>query len=138
LCADQLNPLLPGRSFVYVSQFSDKGVILMAEKSAIQRIKDLDSERASIFDQAKEEALEKAKAAVAELNALGLNYTLSNGAGKAAKTGPAKGQRTIKAEACPICEFQTSPPHDGRTHRSQKKKGPFSAAELKEKGLVKV
>ena len=39
------------------------GVIRMAEKSAIQRIKDLDAERASIFDQAKEEALEKAKAA---------------------------------------------------------------------------
>ena len=33
----------------------------MAEKSAIQRIKDLDAERASIFDRAKEEALEKAK-----------------------------------------------------------------------------
>src|ERR1700722_20948367 len=115
-----------------------KGVIRMAEKSAIQRIKDLDAERASIFDQAKEEALEKAKVAVAELNALGLNYVLSNGAGKSAKTGPAKGQRTIKAEACPICEFQTSPPHDGRTHRSQKRKAAFSAAELKEKGLVKV
>ena len=42
----------------------------MAEKSAIQRIKDLDAERASIFDQAKEEALEKAKAAVAELKLL--------------------------------------------------------------------
>jgi hypothetical protein len=89
-------------------------------------------------DQAKEEALEKAKVAVAELNAPGLNYVLSNGAGKSAKTGPAKGQRTIKAEACPICEFQTSPPHDGRTHRSQKRKAAFSAAELKEKGLVKV
>jgi hypothetical protein len=47
-------------------------------------------------------------------------------------------RRTIKAAACPICEFQTSPPHDGRTHRKQKKKGPFSAPELKEKGLVKV
>ena len=110
----------------------------MADKSAIQRIKDLDAERASIFDQAKEEALEKAKVAVAELNALGLNYILSNGAGRSAKTGPAKGQRNIKAEACPICEFQTSPPHDGRTHRSQKRKAAFSAAELKEKGLVKV
>jgi hypothetical protein len=110
----------------------------MAEKSAIQRIKDLDAERASIFDQAKEEALEKAKAAVAELNALGLNYTLSNGAGKQSKAASAKGKRSIKAAACPICEFQTSPPHDGRTHRNQKKKGPFSAAELKEKGLVKV
>jgi hypothetical protein len=113
-------------------------VIRVAEKSAIQRIKDLDAERASIFDQAKEEALEKAKAAVAELNALGLNYTLSNSAGKQANTGPATGKGAIKAAACPICEFQTTPPHDGRTHRNQKKKGPFSVAELKEKGLVKV
>jgi hypothetical protein len=114
------------------------GVIRVAEKSAIQRIRDLDAERASIFDRAKEEALEKAKAAVAELNDLGFNYTLTNGAGKAAKAGSAKGKRTIKAAACPICEFQTTPPHDGRTHRNQKKKCPFSAAELKEKGLVKV
>src|SRR5580704_999585 len=113
-----------------------KGDIRVAEKSAIQRIKDLDAERASIFDRAKEEALEKAKAAVAELNDLGFNYTLTNGAGRAAKAG--KGKRTIKVAACPICEFQTTPPHDGRTHRSQKKKSPFSAAELKEKGLMKV
>jgi hypothetical protein len=113
-------------------------VIRVAEKSAIQRIKDLDAERASIFDHAKEEALEKAKAAVAELNGLGLNYTLTNGAGKAAKAASGKGERAIKAAACPICEFQTTPPHDGRTHRNQKKKGPFSAAELKEKRLVKV
>ena len=109
----------------------------MAEKSAIQRIKDLDAERASIFDHAKEEALEKAKAAVAELNDLGFNYTLTNG-GKQAQARSGKGKRTIKAAACPICEFQTAPPHDGRTHRNQKKKIPFSAAELKEKGLVKV
>jgi hypothetical protein len=110
----------------------------MAEKSAIQRIKDLDAERASIFDQAKEEALEKAKAAVAELNALGLNYTLGSGTGKQGKAATGKGKGAIKAAACPICGFQTMPPHDGRTHRNQKKKGPFSAAELKEKGLVKV
>jgi hypothetical protein len=61
-----------------------------AVKSAIQRIKELDAERASIFEQAKEEALEKAKAAVAELNALGLNYTLINGAGRQGTRGPAK------------------------------------------------
>jgi hypothetical protein len=121
MCAHEL-ALLPGHIFVYVLQFKQLGVIRMAEKSAIQRIKDLDAERASIFDQAKEEALEKAKAAVAELNALGLNYTLTNGAGKQAKTGSAKEKRTIKAAACPICQFQTTPPHDGRTHRNQKKK----------------
>src|SRR6266853_2564024 len=65
--------------------------------------------------------------------------TVRGGAGgKQAKAGPGKGKGAIKAAACPICEFQTTPPHDGRTHRNQKKKGPFSAAELKEKGLVKV
>ena len=56
---------------------------------------------------------------------------------KAAKGAPAKAKRA-KAAACPICEFQTTPPHDGRTHRNQKKKAPFSAAELTEKGLAKV
>jgi hypothetical protein len=30
------------------------------------------------------------------------------------------------------------PPHNGRAHKNQKKKAPFSAAELNEKGLVKV
>src|ERR1700686_3190580 len=94
LCADH-SPLLSGHSFVYEPQCKTMGVIRMAEKSAIQRIKDLDAERASIFDQAKEEALEKAKAAVAELNALGLNYNLTNGVGKRAKTGSAKEKRTI-------------------------------------------
>jgi DNA-binding protein H-NS len=56
---------------------------------------------------------------------------------KIAKGGAVKVKRA-KAEACPICNFQTTPPHDGRTHRSQKKKAPFSAAELTDKGLTKV
>ena len=58
------------------------GVIRMAEQSAIQRIKELDDERSKIFDQAKEEALQKATQAVADLNALGLNYQLILGSGK--------------------------------------------------------
>jgi hypothetical protein len=32
----------------------------------------------------------------------------------------------------------TAPAHDGRSHRSQKKKAPFTAAELKDKGMVKL
>ena len=63
----------------------------MAEKSAIQRIKELDSERANILAQAKEEALVKANQAIEELNALGFSYQLTNGAqkvkGKIAKEG---------------------------------------------------
>jgi hypothetical protein len=50
----------------------------MADKSAIDRIKELDEERATLFDQAKGEALRKANEAVAELNALGLHYELVN------------------------------------------------------------
>ena len=54
----------------------------MAEQSAIQRIKELDDERSKLFDQAKEEALQKATQAVADLNVLGLNYKLILGSGK--------------------------------------------------------
>jgi hypothetical protein len=57
--------------------------------------------------------------------------------GKKAKSATAKA-KPAKAETCPICDFQTTPPHDGRTHRYQKKKAPLSAAELKDKGLTKV
>jgi DNA-binding protein H-NS len=60
----------------------------------------------------------------------------ANGRTKA-KGATAKAKRA-KAEVCPICDFQTSPPHDGRTHRYQKEKAPLSAAELKDKGLAKV
>ena len=48
----------------------------MTEKTAIQRIKELDQERATLFEQAKEEALRRASQAVEDLNALGLNYRL--------------------------------------------------------------
>src|SRR5271165_3025761 len=61
---------------------------------------------------------EKAKAAVAELNALGLNYTLTSG-GKAAKAGSAKGKGAIEAAACPICGFQTAPPGGGSREKSR-------------------
>jgi hypothetical protein len=113
-------------------------VIRVTEKSAIERIKELDAERARLFEQAKEEALQKATAAITDLIALGLDYQLVSGASKLAKTGPTEILGTPKDAPCAICEFLTIPPHDRRTHRNQKKKAPFSAAELKEKGLVKV
>jgi DNA-binding protein H-NS len=60
----------------------------------------------------------------------------ANGRKKAGgATARAKG---AKAEVCPICDFQTTPKHDRRAHRYQKKKAPLSAEELKEKGLTKV
>jgi hypothetical protein len=48
----------------------------MTDKTAIQRIQELDRERAALFEQAKEEALQRANQAVDDLNALGLNYRL--------------------------------------------------------------
>ena len=51
----------------------------MSDKSPIQRIKELDQERATLFEQAKEEALRRANQAVEDLNALGLNYRLVTG-----------------------------------------------------------
>jgi hypothetical protein len=45
----------------------------MTDKTAIQRIKELDHERATLFEQAKEEALRRASQAVEDLNALGLS-----------------------------------------------------------------
>jgi hypothetical protein len=112
----------------------------MADKSAIQRIKELDEERGRIFDQAKEEALEKAKAAIAELNALGLDYTHVNGERKAAPapTASVPNKGTVKDAPCKICGFKTDPIHDARAHRSQTKKKPFTAAELEEKELTRL
>jgi DNA-binding protein H-NS len=56
---------------------------------------------------------------------------------KKASGGTAK-TKAVKADVCPICDFQTTPPHDRRAHRYQKKTAPLSAEELKEKGLTKV
>jgi hypothetical protein len=124
--------------FLLYGKTCGRGAIRVTEKSAIERIRELDAERATLFEQAKEEALKKATDAITDLIALGLDYQLISGAAKPARTGTEKVLGTAKDAPCPICEFLTIPPHDRRTHRNQKRKAPFSAAELKEKGLVKV
>src|ERR1700747_2437381 len=104
-------------------------------KSATQRIKELDAERTKLLAQEKEEVLRKANEAVAELNALGFNYQLT--VVKRQKPG-AKRKLEIKNGFCAICGFATSPAHDMRSHRWQKKKASFTAAELVQKGLGRV
>lgn len=105
----------------------------MATLSALERVKKLDAERDKILAEAKEEALGKAREAVAELNSLGFNYDITSGGKKS------KGTRQSKAGACLICEFETLPHHDGRQHRSQgKHKKAFTAADLSQMGMTKV
>jgi len=112
--------------------------------SVLEKLKALDAQRAQLLDDAKKEALENAEKAVAELNELGFHYTLSEGA---SSTSPARAPRKPSSTAskrqardvpCPICHFKTTPHHDGRMHRAQKPKKPFSVEELMEKHLTKV
>jgi hypothetical protein len=77
----------------------------MTDKTAIQRIKELDHERATLFEQAKEEALRRATQAVEDLNALGLKYRLiegESGAGSKKVSKPQqKGPTEKKSSARP-------------------------------------
>jgi DNA repair exonuclease SbcCD ATPase subunit len=111
------------------------------QKSAIEEIKELKAQLESKTEQAKAEALDKASEAIGFLRELGLdNDTILKELGFRGRT-PGKQSREAsspKDEPCPICNFQTEPPHDGRSHRGQTKKRPLTAEELEKKGLTKV
>ena len=70
----------------------------MTDKTAIQRIQELDRERAELFAQAKEEALRRATQAVEDLNALGLKYRLVEGESPAGNKSVGKTQQKGQAE----------------------------------------
>ena len=113
--------------------------------TVLEKLKALDAQRAQLLEGAKKEALDAAEKAVAELNELGFNYTLTEGAStstpRAPRKAPSKTQapkRQARDVPCPICHFKTTPHHDGRMHRSQKTKKPFSVEELMERHLAKV
>jgi hypothetical protein len=112
--------------------------------TVLEKLKALDAQRATLLEDAKKEALENAERAVAELNELGFNYSLTDGAPSTTTTrAPRKPssqapKRQKKDVPCPICNFKTNPAHDGRMHRSQKTKKPFTVEELMEKHLAKV
>ena len=113
----------------------------MADTS-LKRIAELDKERAALLESAKNEALGRINAAIADLRALGLDYALvqpgrKNGAAK--KSRSRSGTGYISDAECPVCMFKTSPPHDARRHRLQgKRKKPFTAPQLKEMGYARV
>jgi hypothetical protein len=110
--------------------------------TVLEKLKALDAQRAQLLEGAKKEALDNAEKAVAELNELGFDYRLVEGGGstpraprKATSQAPKRQARDLP---CPICKFKTTPHHDGRMHRSQKAKKPFTVEELMEKHLAKV
>ena len=113
--------------------------------TTLEKLKALDAQRAQLLEGAKKEALDNAERAVAELNELGFHYTLTEGA--STSTSAPRAPRKASAQApkrqardlpCPICNFKTTPHHDGRMHRSQKNKKPFTVEELMERHLAKV
>jgi hypothetical protein len=107
--------------------------------SVLDELKALNEQRDKLLEAAKREALEKAEKAVAELNELGFRYSLVEGALRAPrKTGTEAPKRQARDVPCPICHFKTDPRHDGRAHRSQKTKKPFTDAELGKLSLTKV
>jgi hypothetical protein len=109
--------------------------------SVLEKLKALDAQRTQLLEGAKKEALDNAEKAVAELNELGFDYRLVEGASPARaprKAGTQAPKRQSKDLPCPICKFKTTPHHDGRMHRSQKPKKAFTVEELMEKGLTKV
>jgi hypothetical protein len=106
----------------------------------IYRLKELDAERAKLLNAAKKEALSRAQAAVADLNALGFSYALRARQPKLSKASAKKQTRRTKDAPCSICKFRTSPPHDARKHRftQGKRKRPFTTNELTDMGLKKM
>jgi hypothetical protein len=104
------------------------------------QLKALDEQKSKLLHDAKTVALETINDAIKSLKSLGFNFNLfegSNPEGQRRKVTSGI-KRTRKDAACPICGFKTAPPHDGRTHRSQSEKNPFTASELKKLNLKKV
>ena len=108
--------------------------------NAVERIKVLDKERAKLLTTAKQEALDRATAAVNDLNVLGFSYQLIEKQTEEHRKNLNQKRQRISREPCPICKFGTNPPHDARRHRfSQgKKKRPFTSKELSEMGMRRV
>jgi hypothetical protein len=111
------------------------------QKSAFEEIKELKAQLERKTERAKAEALDKASEAIGVLRGLGIdNDTILKELGFRGRTNAQESRegKPPKEEMCPICNFRTDPPHDGRSHRGQTKKRPLTAEELEQKSLTKV
>jgi hypothetical protein len=111
------------------------------QKSVIEEVKELKARVESLTAQAKAEALDEANGAIGFLRELGIDddtILKELGFRGRAKIQESRKGRSPKDEPCPMCNFRTDPPHNGRSHRGQTKKRPFTAEQLEQKGLTKV
>jgi len=112
--------------------------------SVLDKLKALDEQRAKLLEDAKKDALEAAHKAIADLHALGFDFRLVEGPGTSTGRGRKEHSETeaprrqARDIPCPICKYKTEPHHDGRAHRSQEPKRPFTDVELAERGLTKL
>ncbi len=107
--------------------------------TAIEKIKELDEQKSALADEAKQEAMRQAEAAIEVLNALGYRYAITEEGNGTKKNGSRRGTRKPNPDKpCPVCQFKTDPPHDGRHHRNQTIKAPFTPEELASKGMTRV
>ena len=117
----------------------------MKQATVLEKLKELDEQRDQLLSGARRDARTRAEEAVSALNALGFHYYLGEGE---ARQMPARGSKQAiesksarhmpKDAPCPICKFRTDRPHDGRSHRMQKRKRPFNGKELEAMGMTRL
>jgi hypothetical protein len=116
------------------------GVLAALQKLDADQQKLTDT-RTKLLAGAKAELLTQAHTVLASLKTLGFIYTLTEPGKKSPhkmKSESSGRERASPQGVCPICSWGTEPPHDRRAHRWQETKGPFTEAELKRRGLVRV
>lgn len=105
-------------------------------KTKLQKARDFKTKYEAILQEGKEEALSVINEQLAELKELGFHYQLVE-AGQAPKPAKPAAKKDGQPKPCNICGFTTVPPHDGRVHRSQQPKAPFTDEELTKLNLKK-
>jgi len=105
-------------------------------KTSLQKALEFETKRDAIRQQAKEETITGIQEQLAQLAKLGFHYQLVE-AGAPPKPAKPAPKKDGEPKPCSICGFITVPPHDGRAHRSQQSKAPFTEAELAALNLKK-
>lgn len=112
----------------------------MAESAADKYRKAIEAAE-KIKKDAVDELIKEINLKIADLNGFGYEYSLTEELPAPVKAKKPTGTPRQKSEMCKICQFSTTPLHDGRykAHREQgTTKKPFTDKELAAHGLTKV